>query len=368
MQTMHLVLPVGAHDWENNPVPESEFRQRHAAIRQMMSERGWSGVVVFGDIPASGLLGYVSNFAPRLRPAFALIPKSGEPRILTLDGGRMVDAGKATTWIEDVRPAMNIAETIREWLDELEGGQGLAVADFDLMPADLFAQISALDEITSAVDASSDLRALARRKSDQEIAVIKNNCRLLSEAATAAEQANSNGASGADCVVAAERSARAAGVQDVRCLYSLDGGNSFQPFEGLDDRTGDPLVLYIALKNRGYWVEGFITTGNAGAAKEALDAMIAIAKAGTTAKEFAQLRDRSAGSFKSHPILGERAGNGIGNSVDEAPFLVSGDEETLQDGDVVSLKVGIGDAGSHYGWASAILHIEKDGTEMLWPK
>ena len=75
MQTMHLVLPVGAFDWDGNPLSEELFRGRLARLRDAMAARNWSGVIVFGDIPENGSLTYATNFAPRLSPAFALLPR-----------------------------------------------------------------------------------------------------------------------------------------------------------------------------------------------------------------------------------------------------------------------------------------------------
>ncbi len=42
MQTMHLVLPVGAHDWEDNPLGEAEFRTRIKAAQAVMDQQNWS--------------------------------------------------------------------------------------------------------------------------------------------------------------------------------------------------------------------------------------------------------------------------------------------------------------------------------------
>ncbi|MAF49059.1 MAG: aminopeptidase P family N-terminal domain-containing protein [Rhodospirillales bacterium] len=369
MQTMHLTLPVGAFDWENNPLSEDEFRSRLGALRTVMAEHNWSGLVVFGDIPAPGLLTYVSNFAPRLRCAFALIPISGEPRLLTLDGGRMVDAGKATTWIEDVRPAGNIVDELQEWLNDLGADARLGLGGFELMPAALFKQVSTVAGIQSGEDATTILGGLARCKSPAELSIIRDNCGLLAKAAAACSQAHGDGASAADAVLAAERGARRAGAEDVRCLYSVDGGISFRPFEGLDHGRGDPTIIYIALRRRGYWIDGFTTTGDANAAHQTaarvMEQVVAAIGAGKAVAKLQQAHDQAAGQSRRHPMLAGCLGSGIGVSAEEAPRLDGGDEIFCA-GDVVSVKVGLGDPVSGYGWASSLLHIGDDGTETLW--
>lgn len=362
MQTMHLTLPVGAFGWDDNPLTEDEFRARIAAMRAIMTTRGWAGVIVFGDIPESGLLTYVSNFAPRLSPAFALIPLTGEPEILSLDGGRMVDAGKETTWMTKVSPgAADLAGPMQEWLDQFGANPTIGLAGFEIMPAGIFGDISGLAGIQAGEDASPALAGLARRKSPAELAIIRDNCEILNQAAFACTEAYADGASTAAASIAAERAGRMAGAQDVRCLYSVDGGNSFKPYQGADDGRGDPAIVYMALRGRGYWVDGFVTIGQpdaaAAAATSALEKAVAAIGAGRAAQEM--------GTPSSHPLLAGSMGNGIGVSLQEAPRLDGGDD-VFSAGDVVSVKIGVGDQGSGFGLASGLLHVGEAGNEMLW--
>lgn len=365
MQTMHLALPVGAFGWDNNPLDEKEFRGRIDAMRAIMERRGWSAIVVFGDIPESGLLTYVSNFAPRLSAAFALIPLTGEPELLTLDGGRMVDAGRETTWIKNVSPASDIAGQFQEWLDQLGAGARLGLAGFAIMPAAIFDKISPLAGIASGEDATALIGGLARRKSPAELAIIRVNCGLLQAAAAAAAKAHEDGASAATAVMAGERNARQAGVQDVRCLYSVDGGQSFRPYEGLDTARGDPSIVYMALRARGYWVDGFITLGNGAAAHQAAACVLANAFAAIGARKSVGELQRAAGQAGGHPMLAGSLGGGIGVSAEEVPRL---DEEgqIFQAGDVVSVKISLGDAATGYGWVSSLLSIGEGENEVLW--
>jgi Xaa-Pro aminopeptidase len=363
MQTMHLTLPVGAFGWDNNPLEEQEFKERITALRAIMTARGWAGLVVFGDIPESGLLTYVSNFAPRLSPAFALIPLTGEPEILSLDGGRMVDAGKETTWMTKVSPAAaDLAGPMQEWLDQFGANPSIGLAGFEIMPADIFADIAGLAGIQAGADASQALAGLARCKSPAELAIIRDNCAILSQAAAACMESHGNGASAAAATIAAERAGRMAGAQDVRCLYSVDGGNLFKPYQGADDGRGDPAFVYIALRGRGYWVDGFVTIGKPdtahNAAANALENMLS---AIGTGKAVGDLMNEAGG----HPLLGGTLGNGIGVSLHEAPRLDGGDD-VFGTGDVVSVKIGVGDASSGFGFASGLLHVGVGRNEVLW--
>ena len=354
MQTMHLVLPVGAFDWENNPLPEDEFHVRITAVQEIMGQNDWSGVLVYGDIHDNGLLSYVSNFGARLSGALVLIPKNGEPRLLSFDGGRMVPAGALTTWIKDVRAAGIVDVAVNEWLDELPHSTRLAVAGFDIMSAAVHDKLAAVEEIANAENGTSHLQELARKKSDAEMAVIKTACGVLRDVENAVSAKQKAGGSAAECTLVAEKTARNLGAQDVRTLFSIDGGRTFIPFQGLSDKTPDPFVIYVAVRVRSYWADGFMTFPVKSV--QALDAMIANAKPGASAG------DLLAANNSAHPFIGDDPGCGIGCALEEPPFLNEG--ATLNAGDVVSLKVSIG--GDVPALASAIVRITNQGNDVLW--
>jgi hypothetical protein len=60
-----------------------------------------------------------------------------------------------------------------------------------------------------------------------------------------------------DVILAGERAANRRGAQDVRTLFSLDGGRTLRPFETAPEHMLDPLQVYVAVRQFGYWAEGF---------------------------------------------------------------------------------------------------------------
>jgi Xaa-Pro aminopeptidase len=368
MHTMHLALPVGEFDFEENPLGRDEFEARVSKLQSVMAAQGWGGVLVFGEIHESGLLTYYSNYAPRLSPAMVLIPREGAPRVLTLVGGRMVPAGALTTWIEDVRPAGNLAESLGEWLAEIEGQGSLATADLDLMQAGHFENISDLPQIIEAVDATEMVRALVRRKSKAELALMTENCSILAAVERAVHEAAATGQSPASCSVIAEKTARNLGAQDARCLYSPDGGVNFYPFEALSDEVSEPFVLYVALKQRGYWVDGFVTVGEDdahGSALATLDEILAATQVGVSYADLDSIRSRRLNGLESHPVLNGILAAGIGVSPTEMPVLKAESSDALEAGDVVSVKVALFD-GKGGGFASAVVKVSDDSCDILW--
>ena len=371
MQTMNPVLQVGAYDWNPDVVPAAEFQSRLSSLREHMLAGGWSGVAVFGDRPDHGNLSYLTNFTPRLSGALALIPAEGEVRILSFDGGRMIPAGKETTWVGDVRPAKDLAAATHEWIDELGGGARIAAIGFGAVPKGIFDVLAKVPGLADADDVTEFLLNLRRGKSPAEVAALREAVTLLKQAEAKIHACREEGASFTASVLSAETAARKAGAQDIRSLYSPDGGRTFVPIEHLTDAAEGPLVAYLAVRNRGYWVDGFITAGATGApvseaAKRALQAMIDNARDGASIADLRAARDSRLGNLRAHDVVGDGCGSGLGLSLGEHPELTNGSDLPLRSGDICSLKVGVADDEAGAAITSAVVRITGDGREVLW--
>ena len=371
MQTMNPVLQVGAYDWNPDVVPAAEFQSRLSSLREHMLAGGWSGVAVFGDRPDHGNLSYLTNFTPRLSGALALIPAEGEVRILSFDGGRMIPAGKETTWVDDVRPAKDLAAATHEWIDELGDGARIATIDFGAMAKGIFDVLAKVPGLADADDVTDFLLNLRRGKSPAEVAALRGAVTLLKQAEAKIHACREEGASFTASVLSAETAARKAGAQDIRSLYSPDGGRTFVPIEHLTNAAEGLLVAYLAVRNRGYWVDGFITAGATGApvseaAKRALQAMIDSARDGASIADLRAARDSHLGNMRCHDLAGDGCGSGLGLSLGEHPELTNGSDMPFKSGDICSLKVGVADDEAGAAITSAVVRITDDGPEVLW--
>ena len=106
-------------------------------------------------------------------------------------------------------------------------------------------------------DKTAELRRLMGRKSARELAVLREACATLDAAVAAMRAAQGSGAGVTAAVLAGEQAANRRGAQDIRTLFSLDGGRTLRPFETLVERAVDPLQVYVAVRQLGYWAEGF---------------------------------------------------------------------------------------------------------------
>jgi hypothetical protein len=192
----------------------------------------------------------------------------------------------------------------------------------------------------------------------------------LDAATKALAEAKRGGAGITAAILEAERVANHLGAQDVRTLFSLDGGRTLIPFEKSIDSTVEAFQAYIAVRHVGYWVEGFVSSSVSdpvsAKAAEALKAVIATVTAGSKCSDLAVLAAEKIRPYGAHPITAGSIGNGIGLFLEEEPQLSPDSEDALEAGGVYIVNVGASDRQKYHGIVSALVAIHQDRNELLW--
>lgn len=365
MRTMHPTVLVGPADWDPERLPKEEFAARIAALFDACG--GAEAALVHGDPARHAELLYLTNCLPKLDRTIALIPRTGAPRLLFGGGANMIGSVRPLTWIEELEPLRGGAEAAVQWVRQRAAqGQRVVLVGANDMPAALRRALMAcgpLDDVTSR------LRACMRRKRPREIALMREACAMLRTAAAALVAVHAAGEGASAAVLAAERAARQSGAQDVRTLFSLDGGRSFRPFETLITRRIDPLPVYLAVRHCGYWADGFVhATSTASpillAAQKALRAALGMSKAGVRASALGNAMRAALEPAALHPAT-RSFGNSIGLDLDEPPLLSFDDDAELEAGAIYSLRAGAVDA-THGAIVSALILVGESDCEILW--
>jgi Xaa-Pro aminopeptidase len=265
-----------------------------------------------------------------------------------------------------------------QWISEATPGaensvrRRVALAGGDAMRAAVYRPfIEAFSSGNTPVDVTPVLRALMRHKRPRELALMREACGVLKAASDALAAAARSGASATAAILEAERAAYHGGTQDVRALFSLDGGRTLRPFEAPIDSAIDPLQVYIAVRYAGYWVDGFVHVASAPnpvitQANEALKALIEIAKAEIPCRKILSLAEEKIKPYGPHPITAGNIGNSIGTFLEETPHLRGTGNDKLEAGCTYTLRVGASDGREHHAIASALLAIGPQGNEVLW--
>lgn len=387
MQTMQPVLLYGQYEWEQNWLPTDEFETRLRAVRRVMADKGWAGLIVHGDSQENGLLCYLTQFIPNQRWGLALIAADRPPRLIAPVGPRDLPAVRRLTWVQDIRATSDIAGALDAWLQEIfgkpasGGGQGkIGFADLDRMRFDLAGRaLDACRGYSLVEDASPAVAAITRAKRPRELALLRLSYACLQLALDEVEAVRSAGGGDRAALLAGERSARMAGAQDVRILCSAgDGTGSLRPIDSRSpgpSRTGrvEALTVYFALRRGGYWAEAMLTLTEAPspaqcAARQALAAAAASVRANTACRDLFRLLEAGGRPDAGQPLLGTGIRRAGGLSLDAEPWMQAGSDEALVENGVYTMATGFREenAGHHVLLSTTVLATPA-GHEILWP-
>jgi Xaa-Pro aminopeptidase len=371
MQTMHPTLLIGPGDWDPRQIPREDYNDRLAAVWRDHDDAG--GVLVYGNSHDHGALAYLTHFTPKLEAALALIPRHGEPQMLIGGGVNMLQAAKPLTFISTLAPLRDAATSAANWARGLDAGTSFVLIGGDAMPYDLrHALDRALGAGQRVETGDAPLQAHMRKKSPRELRIMRQACVILDAAVAALRDSVREGKSITDAVLSAEYTALKRGAQDVRSLFSLDGGRTLRPFDVPVAQRCDSLQVYLAVRHDGYWAEGFVRTALPedqlrSKAGTILRAMVAKAKAGMSCRQLQQIVDATSGTSKLHPLADGVFGSSTGLSLDEPPVLTRGSDTTLEQDAVYSLRAGLVDETGAGAIISTMVAVTVDGCEILWP-
>jgi Xaa-Pro aminopeptidase len=365
--TLHSMLLVGPYDWDAAALPREEFADRLAAFWQRMPAH-CAGLIVYGDSRSHAELMYLTHFVPKVRQAMAFVPRTGDPLVLIPGSRAQFPTMKRLTWTENIELLSDPGKAVTDWLGALGvDGSRIAIAGTDVMrPAARQAVLQALG--AEPFDATAVVASVMARKRPRELDALRGACALLDAARAALTGACERGETVTAAVLAAEHAAHKQGAQDVRSLFSVDGGRTLVPFSTPLPERADPLQCYMAVRHRGYWADGFLVAGNSAAVTAARKALAHIAHAcrpGANAGELAAQADTALKPYARHPVTASQFGNAIGLSLDEPPLLRTGGDASLEPGGVYSLRLGSA-AANEYGFASAMVSVQDSGPRILW--
>jgi Xaa-Pro aminopeptidase len=376
MQTVQPCVTIGSYIWAQDRLPFDEFALRLDALRAAMDRNGWPAVLVYGDVREHAALAFLSSFIPRVRWGMALLPRTGDARLLCAMSTRDLPAMRTLTWIADVRSGMGPewVNAFDPWLDRFkaEQTQKLGTIGFDIMAPVLYAAVRRSLGERFALQRADDIVAIPScSKRPRELTMLRASCKLVEAAAKTFVESWRSNHEPETAALDAERAARSRAAQDVRTLVSLDGGRTLVPFQGRFEKCTGPLVGYLAVKVAGYWTDLFVTVDDGTAtpaarqAEAALDAIIADMRPGARVDALHAKALGALAPYKLHPVLGGSVGHGIGLSLHEgAEFQASADATVVEDG-VYALQVGTADVEAGHVLMSAIVRVAAKGADVL---
>jgi len=362
MQTLQPVLLYGRYEWQRDLQPFAEFEARLESVRSVMRANGWDALIVHGDGRENAALCYLTNVVPNQRWGLALVAPDRPPQIVASVGARDLPAVQRLTLVEDVRASGEVRTPLSQWLTAIAGkehGAGRAlkigVVDLGRMRANIGRDVvEVCGRFGEIVDATPALAALRQSKSPNELRLLRECYRILQDAFAEIEKRRQVESPIAAALIAAERTARLAGAQDVRSLCNAGGHGALQTVSRASQPDShEPWSVYLAVRFCGYWTEAFTTLASNSmpaieAARAAVDLAAQRACVGASGRQLADTMKPQLARFGPHPMLGAKVARAHGLSLDAHPWITGDSAERLSgDGAYVAVAGAIGGDGRH---------------------
>ncbi len=347
MQTLQPTLRLGRDVWDRAAMPIEEFRGRAERLCAAMGRAGLDAMLLYG----SGLNGcghptYLSNYIVKLPfSALVVLPREGEPALMFEGATRGRSAAQATTWIEDVRPCWNMAETCLTVLAErglTSSTIGLAGLPRLVPHAEWSTLIARLDRATlvDAEDLVSRQRAI---KSSHEIALVQRASQIVHHALQHLPTIRPPIVNEARIAALVMREARMRGAEDIRLLIARprEPEWAFRPAEDATIDEGETLCVQLSASWERYWSEAIRTCV---VRADRLDLvwdrdlegrfgkLVADAKAGATVADWVRAARAAMAPSEILALEPYGLGHGIGVTPEESPVLAADSLATIESG------------------------------------
>jgi Xaa-Pro aminopeptidase len=360
------------------PFDREEYLDRICRVQAAMTHFGLDGLLLTAGPNLTYLSGYPSPLRAGSRPFIFLLPQSGNP-ILIVHTGRELEA-RGYSWVEEIRtyhalsrlPLPEIVEAFQDTglLQGTVGAELGAEESLDVPVGDFLELRRQLTAVRFA-DAGPALVPVRMRKSDAEIACVREACTATTDAyALTFEQARA-GMSETDVARLMTVASLEAGGGSPWVIITSGAGN-YDLASKLPSRRrlepGDFVWMDSGCTASGYWSD-FGRAGVVGkptAAQREAQARIheitmlgvdAI-RPGITTGEVAR-RCTEALTRLDLPItscvsnLAARVGHGLGLMTTELPHVAEDDETVLEPGMIVTVEPGV---ATSFG----IFHVEEN--------
>lgn len=345
MLALQPTLRLGRDVWDRDRMPVEEFTARADRLRAGMTRRGVDAMLLFGSgLDGCGHPTFISNYIVKLPfTALVVLPRDGEPALLFEGATRGRSAAQVTTWIEDVRPCWEMAETCIAVLKErnlLQAAIGLAAMPRLVPHAEWRKLVSGLPH-AKFVDTEDLVWEQRACKTEREIRQVRRASEIVGRALDSAAAP----AHATEVALAAQlyRDARMNGAEDIRMMIASlpDSDWAFRPPEPRAIEDGERLAVMFRASWERYWSEATRTfTVRRGRLEPVIDtklqtqfeAAVERARAGATIAGWVDAAVSDMTPQERRALARFGLGHGIGITADEMPTFSRDNHTALASG------------------------------------
>ena len=352
-----------------------------ARLREAMSPAGLDAVIAVSPENFAYIAGFVvpSQALMRWRHAMAVLTASGEGSFVCVDMEETTVTARAgglpvRAWGEFTEDAMAV---LADDIQRLGLGAARIGIELDYLPARDFGKLDAALPNARFVAIDSILDDMRRRKTGEEITLLRRLSRISDKAIGDAFAAVSPGDTEMDIAAALTRSVYARGAEQFRLMIVATGERSQLPNVGPTERVlkpGDVCRVEIFSMIGGYHA-GVCRTAVVGAPPEDAERiwrnlvsckhmLLEMIRPGAAAREIYDAFLERFGALGLPPIA--FVGHGIGLHLHEAPYLAAHETARLEPGMVLGVEPLVYRTGLGYGMQiKDMIAVREDGAADL---
>lgn len=250
---------------------DHEFHRRWAAVQEAMEARNLDLLLAFGDDHAvfgPAHVRYLSNFPVHFEPACVVVGREGEPVLTTgpetvLHAEIVASTPRALAATEFGVPGEEypylVPTNLREVVGEVAGDavRRIGVAGLDEVSVDVWRRVRPVLGTAEILRVDELLVSLRKRKSPEELDVLRHAFTLTEAGVQAALETCRSGAHEFEVAAAAEYAMRARGAEGTAIdTIVASGTENSRPIIGRTGRrrlqAGEPISLTLAPRYEGY--------------------------------------------------------------------------------------------------------------------
>ncbi|HME45351.1 MAG TPA: M24 family metallopeptidase [Syntrophorhabdales bacterium] len=380
METMRPTLKRGRDVWDRINMPKTEFLERVGKIRARMGEQGMNVLLLHANSTDEyGDPCYISNYVMKMpQGAMVVIPLAGEVALICEGFARDLPGVKGITWVENVISCDNVSARSIAFLKE----NGLIPSTIGIsgleqsMPHDQYRFFLDSTGSCNVIRANRMIREMRMIKSQREVDQVRRSARIVTRAFEKICQTTFSQISEKNIEAVMGREAYFEGAEDVRILIARPGeaNSALRPLEGLPVSAHEPVMLCLAVEFERYWAQGIKTflfekdtfvESDRNFLRPLFNRIIESLAAGREISRFRGETLAQAGSLQIDVLPEYGLGQGIGLSLQEAPFLDESETGRFQEGMCLALQIAARHEEAGFAVMGETVYLSGNGPEVL---
>jgi Xaa-Pro dipeptidase len=381
LETMQPALKRGRDVWDRINMPKAEFLERVAKIQEQMERQGMEALLLYannGNEYADPC--YISNYIMKTpQGAIVAITREGEVALICEGFARDLPGVKAITWVEDVRSCEDVSRHAIAFLSE----KGLIPSTIGLvgleqsMPHEQFRFFLESTGSCTLIRADRMIRDMRIIKSQREVDQVRRSARIVAQAFKRLCQTTSSQFNEKSIEAVMGREAYLEGAEDARILIARYDGNdnrALRPCEELPISAHERVSLFLAVEFERYWAQGIKTLvlekdafvePDGAFFRSLLNRIIEGLVTGKEISRFCSEASAQARAIDIHILPEYGLGQGIGLSLQEAPFLDEREAGRFQESMCLAIQLAARNKEAGSAVMGETVYLSRNGPEVL---